>query len=52
VRPVAGIVANDRGQGLAEYALILGLIATVCLVVVIVVGSHLTALLTRIASAL
>jgi len=49
---IAAIVANDRGQGLAEYALILGLIATVCLVVVILVGSHLAALLTRIATAL
>jgi Flp pilus assembly pilin Flp len=52
VKPVAALLADDSGQGLAEYALILALIATVCLVAVIVIGTNVQRLLTRAGSAL
>jgi pilus assembly protein Flp/PilA len=44
--------ADDSGQGLAEYGLILGLIAAVCLAVVIIVGSNISKTLTHIGSSL
>jgi Flp pilus assembly pilin Flp len=45
-------LADDSGQGLAEYALILALIATVCLVAVVVIGTNLQRLLSKVGSAL
>lgn len=44
--------ADDSGQGLGEYSLILALIALVCLVVVIAIGSNLSRTLTHIGSVL
>ena len=44
--------ADDSGQGLAEYGLILGFIALVCLAAVIIVGSNLSRELTHIGSSL
>jgi Flp pilus assembly pilin Flp len=43
---------NDSGQGLAEYGIILGLIALTCVVVVVLLGANLSRLLTHIGSAL
>jgi len=52
VKPVTALLADDCGQGLAEYALILGLIATVCLVAVVVIGTNLQHLLEKVGSSL
>jgi pilus assembly protein Flp/PilA len=40
--------ADDCGQGLAEYGLILGLIAVVCLLAVVAIGSNISKTLTHI----
>ncbi len=48
----AALLADDSGQGLAEYALILALIATVCLVAVVVIGTNLQRLISKVGSAL
>ena len=44
--------ADDSGQGLGEYGLILGLIAAVCLAVVVVLGDNISRTLTRVGSSL
>lgn len=44
--------ADDSGQGLGEYGLILGLIAAVCLAVVVVVGNNISRTLTHIGTSL
>jgi len=46
------ILADERGQGLAEYGLILGLIAVVCVVAVVALQVQITAILTRVAAAI
>ncbi len=46
------ILADERGQGLAEYALILGLIAVVCIAAVVVLQVQISAILTRVSNAL
>ena len=46
------IFANEEGQGLAEYGLILGLIAVVCVVAVVALQVQITAILTKVANAL
>lgn len=44
-------VREDRGQTLAEYALILGLIAVVAIAAVTLLGGNVTAILNKIAAA-
>ena len=39
-------VQNDAGQAMAEYALILGLIAAVCVALLIVLGGDVTGIFT------
>jgi Flp pilus assembly pilin Flp len=46
------ILADEQGQGLAEYALILGLIAVICVVAVVALQVQITAILTRVSNAL
>jgi pilus assembly protein Flp/PilA len=46
------IFVDDRGQGLAEYGLILGLIAVVCVVAVVALQVQITAILNKVASSL
>jgi pilus assembly protein Flp/PilA len=46
------ILVDDSGQGLAEYGLILGLIAVVCVVAVVALQVQITAILTKVANAL
>lgn len=38
---IARMLRDDRGQGLGEYALILGFVAVLCVAAVIFVGSQL-----------
>lgn len=44
------IVAGDDGQGLAEYGLILGFIAVVCIVAVLFLSGNISGLLSNIGS--
>jgi Flp pilus assembly pilin Flp len=44
--------AEDEGQALVEYALILGLVAVATIVLLTAVGADVTALLARIDSAM
>jgi len=41
------LFSDDNGQGLAEYGLILGLIAVVCIVAVTLLGTQIKGLLTN-----
>jgi Flp pilus assembly pilin Flp len=43
---------DDSGQGLAESGLALGLIALICVLIVIVLGSNLGKMLTHVGTAL
>ena len=51
-RTASAILVDDSGQGLGEYGLILGLIAAVCLAIVIVIGNNLSRTLTHVGSSL
>jgi Flp pilus assembly pilin Flp len=50
VKAVAALLADEAGQGLAEYALILGLIAVVCLVAVVAIGTDIQATLHKLST--
>ncbi len=45
IRNVRAVVAPERGQGLAEYALILALIAIVAIVALIFLGGEISSIL-------
>jgi pilus assembly protein Flp/PilA len=49
---IRNILVDEEGQGLAEYGLILGLIAVVCVVAVVALQVQITAILTKVANAL
>jgi len=49
---IRSIMADERGQGLAEYALILGLVAVVCIIAVVALQVQISAILTKVANAL
>ncbi len=49
---IRAILVDEQGQGLAEYGLILGLIAVVCVVAVVALQVQITAILTKVANAL
>jgi pilus assembly protein Flp/PilA len=44
------ILSDDSGQGLAEYGLILGLIAVVCVVAVVFLSGKIQGLLSNVGS--
>lgn len=46
------MVRDENGQGLAEYALILGLVAVVAVSAVTLLGTNITAVLNNIAGSL
>jgi pilus assembly protein Flp/PilA len=52
ITTLRNILNDDHGQGLAEYGLILGLIAVVCVVAVVALQVQITAILTKVANAL
>ncbi len=52
MKPVVAPLADQCGQGLGEYALILGLIATVCLAIVVLIGTDITTTLHKISTVL
>ena len=45
---IASFRSDDRGQGLAEYALILGLIAIVAILALLFLGSSVSTLLSNV----
>ena len=49
---ISGLIASsrsdDRGQGLAEYALILALIAIVAILALVFLGSQISTILSRV----
>ena len=50
---IQGLISRDeRGQGLAEYALILALIAVVVIAAVTLLGTQIDAILSAIANAI
>ena len=49
---VARVIRNDDGQGLAEYALILALIAVIAIVALIFMGNQVSHKLSTIGSAI
>jgi Flp pilus assembly pilin Flp len=46
------VLFDDWGQGLAEYGLIVGFIALVCVAVVVILGDNLKSMLTHVGSSL
>jgi pilus assembly protein Flp/PilA len=52
ITTLRAIFSDDQGQGLAEYGLILGLIAVVCVVAVVALQVQITAILTKVANSL
>jgi pilus assembly protein Flp/PilA len=42
------LIRSERGQGLAEYALILALIAIICIVVLAFLGTQIQSILSQI----
>jgi len=49
---VAGWRREERGQGLTEYALIIALIAVVCIVAVLTLGQQISTLFTKVTACL
>jgi pilus assembly protein Flp/PilA len=49
---LGAVLADDSGQGLGEYGLILGLVAVVCVAVLVLVGSNLAKILTKVGTVL
>ena len=47
---IASFRSNDEGQGLAEYALVLALIAIVAIVALIFLGSQISGILNTVGS--
>ena len=52
IRAFRSIFGDDRGQGLAEYGLILGLIAVLCVVAVFFLSGNIQGLLSSIGSSI
>ena len=52
INTIRNIIVDEQGQGLAEYGLILGLIAVVCVVAVVALQVQITAILTKVANSL
>ncbi len=46
------LIRSDRGQGLAEYALILGLIAVICLAALSFLGGQIQTILSTLGNAI
>ncbi|MBF8259997.1 MAG: Flp family type IVb pilin, partial [Actinobacteria bacterium] len=51
LKKFASLIRKEEGQALAEYGLILALIAVICIVALTLLGGNLSAILTQIANA-
>jgi pilus assembly protein Flp/PilA len=52
LKKFSAMMKNEEGQALAEYGLILALIAVICIVALTALGTNVAAKLTEIATAL
>ena len=52
IRVFRSALSSDRGQGLAEYGLILGLIAVLCVVAVVFLSGNIQGLLSNVGSSI
>jgi pilus assembly protein Flp/PilA len=52
IRAFRSVLSNDRGQGLAEYGLILGLVAVLCIAAVMFLSGNIQAVLSNIGSSI
>lgn len=51
-RMFLAVLHDDRGQGLAEYGLILGLIAVLCIVAVLFLSGQIQAILSTVGNSI
>jgi pilus assembly protein Flp/PilA len=49
---INAVLQDERGQGLAEYGLILGLIAVLCIAAVVFLSGQLQSLLSNVGSSI
>jgi pilus assembly protein Flp/PilA len=52
LKKLSAMMKDEKGQALAEYGLILALIAVICIVALTALGTNVSAKLTEIATAL
>lgn len=52
LRTINSVLVDDAGQGLAEYGLILGLIAVVCIAAVVFLSGKIQAILSAVGSSI
>ena len=52
MRTAVALLSDEIGQGLGEYALILGLIATACIVALVLISNSIQVTLHKISTAL
>ena len=48
--PIRSVLRDDSGQGLAEYGMILGLIAVICYAAVALLGTNISTALSNVAA--
>lgn len=52
LRTINSVLVDDAGQGLAEYGLILGLIAVVCIAAVVFLSGKIQGILSQVGSSI
>jgi pilus assembly protein Flp/PilA len=52
IKSIKSILADESGQGLAEYGLILGLVGVLCIGVVVTLGSKIQGVLTNVGNSI
>lgn len=50
VRTLSSVLSNEEGQGYAEYGVILGLIAILCMTSLLFLGGHIRGFLSSVGS--
>ena len=51
-RTVKAVLADEQGQGLAEYGIILGLIAAACIAILVTLGGNIQSVLSALSNAI
>lgn len=51
-KPLTAVLADDSGQGLAEYGLILGLVAILCIAAVLLLSGNIKGVLSNVGSSI
>ena len=52
IKAIRNILVDEQGQGLAEYGLILGLIAVLCIAAVLFLSGNIQSLLSNVGSSI